>query len=239
MPSDQRQPVTDTLRVLAEGEIELLGRMPWSSNGTFLVTVTLGGDQMNAIYKPHRGERPLWDFPAGLYQREVAAYELSKVLGWPRIPETVLRTGAPFGVGSLQRFVDADFDQQYFSLVESEHYHPALQAMAAFDLVVNNADRKGGHCLLDADDNIWGIDHGLCFNVAPKLRTVIWDFCGQDIPAPLLDDLRTLAASPPASLATLLNGAERDAIGRRAERVAAAGVFPDPGDGWPFPWPLV
>jgi len=239
MPADQRQPVADALRVLAEGEIELLGRMPWSSNATFLVTLTLDGAQMNGVYKPHRGERPLWDFPAGLYQREVAAYELSKALGWPNIPETVVRADAPFGVGSLQRFVDADFDQQYFTLVEAERYHPALEAMATFDLVVNNADRKGGHCLLDGDDNIWGIDHGLCFNVAPKLRTVMWDFCGQEIPSPLLDDLRRLALDPPGALGALLNEAERDAISRRAQQVATAGVFPDPGDGWPYPWPLV
>ncbi|MDP9074876.1 MAG: SCO1664 family protein [Actinomycetota bacterium] len=239
MPADQRQPVADALRVLAEGEIELLGRMPWSSNGTFLVTVSLDGAQLNAVYKPHRGERPLWDFPAGLYQREVAAYRLSQALGWPRVPETVVRADGPFGVGSLQRFIDADFDQQYFTLLAQERHHPALKAMATFDLVANNADRKGGHCLVDGDENLWGIDHGLCFNVAPKLRTVIWDFCGEAIPAPLLDDLRRLATNPPASLDDLLDRAERDAIVRRAERVVATGRFPDPGDGWPYPWPLV
>jgi uncharacterized repeat protein (TIGR03843 family) len=111
--------------------------------------------------------------------------------------------------------------------------------MSVFDMVANNADRKGGHCLLDHEDQIWGIDHGLCFSVAPKLRTVIWDFAGERIAEPLLADLRALAVAPPASLESLLSAAETDAVRRRAERVAAKGVFPDPGDDRPYPWPLV
>jgi len=239
MPADQRQPVADALTVLAEGEIEIRGRMPWSSNGTFFVTVSLDGEELGAVYKPHRGERPLWDFPAGLYQREVAAYRLSQALGWSLVPETVLRTEAPLGPGSLQRFVEADFEQHYFTLLENESHHPALRAMAAFDLVANNADRKGGHCLLDAGGHVWGIDHGLCFNAAPKLRTVIWDFMGDPIPAPLLEDLGRLTTAPPEGLETLLNRAEYQAVLRRAEAIVDLGVYPDPGDDRPYPWPLV
>jgi len=238
VPADERQPVADALSVLTEGEVEILGRMPWSSNATFLVMVTLEGAQLRAIYKPHRGERELWDFPDGLYRREVAAYQLAQALGWPRIPETIIREQAPFGVGSLQRFVDADFEQHYFTLLEEPLHRPALQAMSAFDLVANNADRKGGHCLLDRDGHIWGIDHGLCFNVAPKVRTVIWDFAGEPIPEPQLADLRRLALAPPA-LDPLLSPPEVEALVSRVERVAARGVFPEPGDGRPYPWPLL
>ncbi len=239
MPTDERQPVADALTVLAEGEIEVEGRMPWSSNATFLVTVTHEGAKLRAIYKPHRGERQLWDFPDGLYRREVAAYQLAQALGWPHIPETIVRPVAPFGVGSLQRFVDADFDQHYFTLLEEPRHRAKLQAMAVFDMVANNADRKGGHCLLDPEDRIWGIDHGLCFNVAPKLRTVIWDFAGEPIAEPLLADLRRLALEPPRLLEPLLAPSETDALLKRALRVAATGVFPDPGDGRPYPWPLL
>ena len=239
MPPDERQPVTDALTVLAGGEMEVLGRMPWSSNATFLVTVTLDGAALQAIYKPHRGERQLWDFPDRLYRREVAAYQLAQALGWPLIPETIVRSDGPFGEGSLQRFVDADFDQHYFTLLEEPRYQAQLQAMGVFDLVANNADRKGGHCLLDRQGQIWGIDHGLCFNVAPKLRTVIWDFAGQAIAPPLLADLRRLALDPPAALGGLLSTSENEALVRRAERVASRGVFPDPGEGRPYPWPLV
>ncbi|HEX3426470.1 MAG TPA: SCO1664 family protein [Acidimicrobiales bacterium] len=239
MPTDERPPVADALTVLAEGDVEILGRMPWSSNATFLVMVTLNGAQLQAIYKPHRGERQLWDFPDGLYRREVAAYQLAQFLGWPLIPETILRPEAPFGEGSLQRFVDADFEEHYFTLLEQPRHRPALQAMAVFDLVANNADRKGGHCLLDKEDRIWGIDHGLCFNVAPKVRTVIWDFAGQKIAEPWLADLRRLALAPPPELEPLLAPEEIDAMVRRAQRVASKGKFPDPGEGRPYPWPLL
>jgi uncharacterized repeat protein (TIGR03843 family) len=194
---------------------------------------------MAAVYKPHRGERPLWDFPRGLYQREVAAFELSAAVGWQLVPETVLREEAPLGIGSLQRFVDADFEQHYFTLLEEERHHDALRAMAAFDLVANNADRKGGHCLLDGEGHLWGIDHGLCFHVQPKLRTVIWDFSGEPIPNWLIEDLRRLAACPPESLSGLLDPAERDAVVKRAARLVRMAVFPDPGSGRPYPWPLV
>jgi len=239
MPQDQRPPGTDPLSLLARGEIELQGRMPWSSNGTFLATVSECGIIQAAIYKPHRAERPLWDFPGGLYQREVAAYELSVALGWGLVPETVLRDEAPLGTGSLQWFIEADFEQHYFTLLEHEQYRPALQAVATFDLIANNADRKSGHCLLDGEGKIWGIDHGLCFHAQPKLRTVIWDFAGEPIPAPLLDDVARLAEDPPAALRPLLDDGERAAVVRRARAVVRSGRFPEPGEARPYPWPLV
>jgi uncharacterized repeat protein (TIGR03843 family) len=239
MPEDERPPTPDALTVLAEGDVELQGRLPWSSNRTFLATVTRDGVTMHAVYKPHRGERPLWDFPDGLYHREVAAYELSRALGWDIVPETVLRKDGPLGAGSLQRFVEADFEQHYFTLLEEDRFHPALQTMAAFDLIANNADRKGGHCLIDAGGHIWGVDHGLCFHRDPKLRTVIWDFSGEPVPENVLADLRRLAACPPPALAPLLAADERDAVIKRATRLVRLGVFPEPGPSRPYPWPLV
>ena len=229
----------DAITTLTTGEVEIEGRMPWSSNATFLVTVTHGTDRRAAVYKPHRGERPLWDFPGGLYRREVAAFEVSVALGWDLVPETVLREDAPLGTGSLQRFVDADFSQHYFTLLEDECWHPNLMRMAAFDLVVNNADRKGGHCLL-AEGRIWGIDNGLCFHIQPKLRTVIWDFGGTEIPPSVRQDVARLAADPPDTLAGLLDDAEVAALARRAAAVAAMERFPDPSpDVRAYPWPLV
>ena len=179
--------------LLRRGEIEVKGRMPWSSNGTYLVHLCLGDEEGAAIYKPHRGERPLWDYPSGLYRREVAVYEVSEALGWGLVPETVVRDDGPFGPGSLQRFVAAHFEEHYFTLLERPELHDALRTMCLFDLIVNNGDRKSGHCLLGEDGRIWGIDHGLCLHEEPKLRTVIWDFAGQPVPAERLDDVARLS----------------------------------------------
>ena len=225
--------------VLDGGEIEIEGRMPWSSNATFLVTVTLGETWMRAIYKPRRGERPLWDFPAGLDRREVAAYELSEALGWRLVPHTVLREG-PLGQGSLQRFVDADFEHHYFTLLEAGRHVDRIQAMCVFDLLVNNTDRKSGHCLVSVGDELFGIDHGLCFHEDFKLRTVIWDFAGEPIPARLLDDVDCLRRRglPPA-LEALLRPAEADALLERAAGVLDLGRFPVDPTGHRYPWPLV
>jgi uncharacterized repeat protein (TIGR03843 family) len=239
VPEDERLPAAEALSTLAAGEVEIEGRMPWSSNATFLVTVRHGVDQRAAVYKPHRGERPLWDFPNGLYRREVAAYEVSAALGWGVVPETVLRDDAPLGTGSLQRFVDADFAQHYFTLLEDECWHDDLRRMAVFDLVINNADRKGGHCLL-AEGRVWGIDNGLCFHPESKLRTVIWDFGGTEIPDELRADLARLADHPPAALGGLLNRAEVTALTRRAAAASKLAVLPDPDPSVrAYPWPLV
>ena len=218
--------------------------MPWSSNGTFLVQVCLhgeGGDdeETAAIYKPHRGERPLWDYPSGLYRREVAVYSVSEHLGWGLVPETVLRDDGPFGPGSLQRFVPAHFEEHYFTMLERPELHDALRTIGLFDLLVNNGDRKSGHCLRGEDGRIWAIDHGLCLHEEPKLRTVIWDFAGQPVPPERLDDVARLAGSPPPDLATLLEPQEIDALRARAAAVLRRPVFPVVTSGRAYPWPLV
>jgi uncharacterized repeat protein (TIGR03843 family) len=241
MPEEQRPPTADALKLLAEGEVELSGRLPWSSNGTFLAQLCLDGVSLPAVYKPLRGERPLWDFPDGLYQREVAAYALSEALGWDLVPETVARDDGPYGAGSYQRYVAADFTEHYFTLLENPAHHDALRTIAVFDLVANNADRKSGHCLLGDDGHIWGIDHGLCFAVPPKLRTVVWDFAGERIPERLLADLARFAAGPPPpTLLRLLHRDEVDATLGRAAAVVRAAHYPDPDpDRRPYPWPMV
>jgi uncharacterized repeat protein (TIGR03843 family) len=227
------------LELLARGAITVRGRLPRSSNRTFLVEVTHADRTALAVYKPGAGERPLWDFPPGLYLRELAAYRLSDALGWGLVPPTVVRDG-PAGEGSLQLFVDADFEQHYFTLREDAAHHARLKAICAFDLVANNADRKSGHCLLDRDGLIWAIDNALAFHPEPKLRTVIWDFAGETIPRRLRGDLRRLVRSGlPDTLATLLRPEEREALLARAAALVAEPSFPADASGHRYPWPLV
>ncbi len=213
--------------------------MPWSSNGTYLVTLD-GEGHRKAIYKPLRGERPLWDFPSGLYRREIAAYELSDALGWGVVPPTVLRNG-PMGEGSLQLFVEADFEQHYFTVSDDVRYRADLMAICAFDIVANNTDRKSGHCLIGGDGRVYGIDNGLSFHAEFKLRTVLWDYAGQDIPQPLLEDLARLrAAGLPASVADLLDDdEEREACLERMDLLLSGRRFPADPTGRRYPWPLV
>jgi uncharacterized repeat protein (TIGR03843 family) len=213
--------------------------MPWSSNGTYLVHLCLGEQEGAAIYKPLRGERPLWDYPSGLYRREVAVYAVSEALGWGLVPETVLREDAPFGEGSLQRFVTAHFEEHYFTLLERPELHDALKAICLFDLIVNNGDRKSGHCLLGEEGRIWAIDHGLCLHDEPKLRTVIWDFAGQPLPPERVDDVARLAVSPPPALAGLLAPEEIDALSTRAAAIVRRPVYPRVTSARAYPWPLV
>jgi len=238
-PDRQHRNDPETLRALHEGPIEVLGRMPWSSNGTYLVTLDAEGSR-KAIYKPLRGERPLWDFPSGLYRREVAAYELSDALGWGVVPPTVLRDG-PMGEGSLQLFVDADFEQHYFTVSEDASYREDLMAICVFDIVANNTDRKSGHCLIGRDDRVYAIDNGLSFHAEFKLRTVLWDYAGDDIPEPLLEDLARLRAEGlPQSLLELLDDdEERDACGERIDLLLRGRRFPADPTGRRYPWPLV
>ena len=232
------RPQVDAVALLREGDVEVEGRMPWSSNGTYLVEVCKDGAAMRAVYKPVRGERPLWDFPDGLYRREVAAYVVSEALGWRLVPETVLCEG-PLGPGSLQRFVDADFSQHYFTLLEFPEHLDALKAICTFDLLANNADRKGGHCLLGTDGHIWSVDHGLCFHLDPKLRTVMWDFEGMPIPDRLVSDLARFAVSLPAELNGLLEDEEIEALAARAAAIVKRPAFPPARSARPYPWPLV
>ncbi len=227
------------LDLLRRGEITVKGRMPDSSNATFLVSLALDDATTYAIYKPGRGERPLWDFPPELFRREIAAYRFSEALGWGVVPLTIPREG-PFGDGSLQLFVDADFEQHYFTLMERPEQHERLKAICLFDLAANNADRKSGHCLLGPDGAVFAIDNGLCFHVEPKLRTVIWDFAGQPIPEPLLEDLaRFSAARLPKDLAELIAAPEQKALHARIKRLVAERRFPRDRSGHRYPWPLV
>lgn len=299
MPApDSTDPSTGEIEaLLASSDLVLLGRMPWSSNATFLCELWPAGSRPDAgltdadddgsppadewddddyededeevdadadvpddgpdgarppvspapgagplgraIYKPHRGERPLWDFPDGLYRREVAAYDLAGALGWDVVPPTVVKDG-PFGPGSLQWFIDADFDQHYFTLLEDPATHDQLRRMAAFDLVANSTDRKGGHVLVDAGRHLWAIDNGLCLHAEFKLRTVVWDFGGEPLPAELADDLDRFVRQPvPPAVAAVIDPFERDALLARARALLADGHLPTDPTGRRFPWPLV
>ncbi len=246
MPEDERPPPAADLsgpawlELLAEGELEVLGRLPWSSNYSFLAMVRLRGIEQRAVYKPGRGERPLWDYPGGLFRREVAAYELSAALALGIVPETVLRLEGPHGEGSVQRFVDADFAEHYFTLLNEPLHHAQLRRIAAFDLLINNGDRKGGHLIIDWEKRIWGIDHGLCFHVEGKLRTVMWDFAGEELPAEVLAGCELVVDSIPDPVAALLEGDECAALRRRADRLLRKPLFPSPReDRRAYPWPLV
>jgi Phosphatidylinositol 3- and 4-kinase len=228
-------------RVLREGEVTVHGRIPGSSNVTLLTTCQLDGIELAAVYKPARGERPLWDFPSGLHRREVAAYLLSEMLGWGLVPLTVERLDAPLGIGSLQLFVDEDGESHYFTLRDEPRWTETLHRLAVFDVVANNTDRKSGHVLL-AYDRLWAIDNGLSFHCEPKLRTVIWDFAGDRLTDEEVAALERLRSNPlPAELAELLDADERAALNKRVARLLREGCLPAPADDdWrPYPWPLV
>ncbi|MFA9432804.1 SCO1664 family protein [Egicoccus sp. AB-alg2] len=264
-------------RRLLEAPLEMVGQFADASNATLLVRLRdrdrrsldevvaeLGHEPSVedldpsdlAVYKPRRGETPLWDFPEGtLHAREVAAFEVSDCLGWDLVPATVRRSDAPFGVGSLQRFVPHDPEQHYFWLLE--HGEDAvvrqLQAMVVFDLLIDNADRKGGHVLLEqpgsstppdpAAPRIQLVDHGVSFSTEPKLRTVAWHFAGEPVPPRLRDDVAVLAADFDRRLRPRLDGllddTELATLVARAGRLADLAVFPHPQGPRPFPWPLL
>lgn len=240
MPTDELTPfdVDSASAFLESAEIEVEGRMPWSSNATFLVHVRDGGHEHRAIYKPVRGERPLWDFEPGLHRRERAAHLLDRALGLGVVPPTIIRDG-PFGEGSLQWFVEADHSEHYFTIFERRpDLHDDLRRIAVLDLLANNTDRKGGHCLL-AHDHVWAIDNGLCFAAAPKLRTVIWEFAGEPLPSDVLERVHRLVDSVPLGIAALLDDDEVAAVCRRAAALVAEPVFPADDTGHRYPWPLV
>ena len=231
--------------VLTHGDLELVGRMRYSSNGAFFVQACRDGVEVPAVYKPRRGERPLWDFPDGtLYRREVATCVLSDALGWGVVPVTVVRDDGPLGEGALQRFVDHDPEEHYFTLLAGRE--DRFRRFAVLDILANNTDRKGGHCLRDlADDVVVGIDHGLTFHPMWKLRTVIWDFADEPVPDGLLDDVRRVAHDAEhgalgRALAALLSPAELAAFTLRCDDLLRDGHFPAPEPGYhSVPWPLV
>ncbi len=214
-------------------------RMPYSSNATFLVSITLQDKTVQAIYKPMRGEKPLWDFAPGLHRREVAAYRLSEAMGLNCVPPTVLRDG-PNGEGSVQLLIEANPDEHYFTLFEQrQDLHDQFRAMCALDIVANNTDRKSGHVLVDKDQHVWGIDHGLCFAEDFKIRTVIWEFGGEVLPESIRQAVEPLITNVPLEVATLLTTQEVLAISERAKWLVDGAAFPVDPSGRHYPWPLV
>ncbi|MEL6405055.1 MAG: SCO1664 family protein [Chloroflexota bacterium] len=251
---DFDQPVTlpynAVYQALCEGEVHAEhGFMRWGSNHTILVTVTHDDNEFMAVYKPRRGERPLWDFPDGtLCQRETASYVVSEMLGWDVVPPTVLRDG-PRGIGSVQVFINHDPQEHYFTFRQRDDFESIedqIKRMAVFDAIVNNVDRKGGHCLIDEVDKIWGIDHGLTFHPANRLRTVIWDYAGKPIDDDVLAKVQTFCGeladkenTRANQLRDLLNEHEYRTMQNRVDRLLQNGTYPMPGPGPNRPWPAV
>jgi uncharacterized repeat protein (TIGR03843 family) len=239
--------VERVLQVLAHGKIEERGLLPYSSNYSFLVSVDDGEVQLPAVYKPRRGENPLWDFPTGtLCLRETAAFEISHALGWHLVPPTVLRDGTR-GIGSVQFFIDCDPDVHYYTMREDARYMQPLRRMALFDYIINNADRKSGHCLFGYDEQLWAIDHGICFHQEYKLRTVIWEFSSECIADDLLSNLLSLQSTLAQAkselnqrLTELINASERKALSNRVDELIQSRCYPAP---LPYqrnhPWPPI
>ncbi|MYS44588.1 SCO1664 family protein, partial [Streptomyces sp. SID5998] len=261
---------SDAARVelLARGELTVRGRIREASNAALFCTVALDGREASCVYKPVAGERPLWDFPDGtLAGREVAAYEVSEATGWGLVPPTVLRDG-PYGEGMVQLWIDASAEAELLALIDAEEPGPGwkaigfaevdedrtallvhadderLRRLAVLDAVLNNADRKGGHLLPTADGRLYGIDHGVTFNVENKLRTLLWGWAGEPLPAEAVGVLKGLrdALGEGGALAARLTGlitpAETDATRARVDALLASGVHPEPSGEWPaIPWP--
>ncbi|MFA5874942.1 MAG: SCO1664 family protein [Anaerolineales bacterium] len=239
----QSSAIEEIKQALENGEVSLQGQFLFGSNYTFLVTVKYAGQEVPAVYKPMRGEQSLWDFPAAsLAGREVAAYLVSEALGFGFVPLTILRDG-PFGPGSLQQYIEHNPNLHYFTFKPADRQR--LRPAALFDLLVNNADRKGGHILLQKRTRkLTLIDHGLCFHAEDKLRTVIWDFAGEDMPPELISALETfrslLHLSLSADLQPYLTPEEIAALNARTEALLASPVFPlPPEDRRSFPYPPV
>ena len=242
-PEAARDPVVlareDALRLLRLGELQVEGRLVDASNATLYCSARLDGVTAAVVYKPVRGERPLWDFPDGtLAGREVAAYLVSRATGWDVVPPTVLRDG-PFGTGMCQLWVDVDGSVDLAELARSDH--PDLRRMAVFDAVVNNADRKGGH-LLPTGGRVHGVDHGVCFSTEDKLRTLLWQWRGHALPAEALDVLGRVRAELEGPLAEQLSEhlmvREVRATTQRVDRLLSTAQFPMPSPDWPaIPWP--
>ena len=242
MPPWREPPTWTNEAVLERGETVTCDLTPLGSNYTFLVTLQdAEGEQVKAIYKPVKGEVPLWDFPHGtLHLREYASYLLAEALGWHFIPKTILRDG-PYGEGSMQRYVEHNPRDHYFTLREG--YTEQFPRICLFDLLTNNADRKAGHTLLGVDERIWGIDQGLTFNAHPKLRTVIWDFAGEPIPEELQQDLCSLqdlldrADDSVLPIVDILHARELEALRHRLALILDHPEFPDPHNArLPWPW---
>ena len=231
-------------RRLSKWPITGIGLHPGGSNYVFVVRLADAEEEMYGIYKPAAGERPLRDFPYGtLHNRELSAYVVADALGWPAVPPTVVREG-PHGVGSVQLFIDADFTKHYFNLRDErlDDYLP----IAMFDVLVNNADRKGGACLLDADDQLWAVDHGLTFNPLARRRTVMFEFNGMPYSDEMLLGLDRLVATLDdtdselrISLTDTLDDHEIDSLARRGKEMLVDRSFPLLDPDWNVPWPMI
>jgi uncharacterized repeat protein (TIGR03843 family) len=233
---------TNLFSALQHGELELKGQFMLGSNYTFLVNVQHKGQELQAVYKPSKGEQPLWDFPDHtLAHREVAAYIVSEALGWNFVPFTALREDGPYGPGSIQQYIEYDPNYHYFNFTDEDKAR--LQPVMLFDLLCNNADRKGSHVIFEAGTHkMWLIDHGLCFHEQDKLRTVIWDYAGEAIPEDLCESLSLLPSHPNllADLQPYLSPREISALIARAEALVSSGQFPYPPEHRrAFPYPPV
>ncbi len=237
-------PDNQALAILRGGDVLDGHQVAWGSNYTFLVNLDAGpGEYIRAVYKPRDGEQALYDFPRGtLYQREYAAYLLSTALGWPLVPATVVREG-PYGIGSMHLYIQHDPETTYFDLVKD---HPdELLRFAVFDVLANNADRKGGHCLLGEDGNIWSIDHGLTFHHVFKMRTVMLEFWDSPIPQPVLVEIEELVgeidakSGPITGLVEMLTDQEMNALRERAVDLLDSATIPKLDPRYHVPWPLV
>jgi len=238
---------SQVLRTLEQGQIEVQGLLPYSSNHSFLVMVSGVERSMPAVYKPRHGESPLWDFDHGtLCNRETAAYQVSLGLGWRLVPPTILRSG-PHGPGSVQLYIAHDPDSHYFNVQADARFTRTIRQIALFDYVINNADRKSGHCLVGPNGRMWAIDHGISFHTEYKLRTVIWEFSDQLIATDLLDDLgryytalSTHETQVTERLAGLLTENELYALRQRLGRLLDAERYPGPlAFRRNYPWPPV
>lgn len=233
------------MTALREGEMTVQGQFLAGSNYTFMGQIAHEGLEIPVVYKPVRGEQPLWDFPAGtLARREVAAFLISEVLNWDLVPPTVFRRKLPLGTGSLQQYIPHDPEYHYFTFDAQDKQR--LMPVVIFDLLINNADRKGSHILKDEHNHLWLIDHGVCFHEEDKIRTVVWDFAGAQIPDMLLDNLRGLlegikkGSAVYEQVTEMITPVELAAMKARARRLIDTCRFPHPGGAHrPYPWPPV
>ena len=231
--------LSDLQTALQQGELELKGQFMLGSNYTFLVSVHYEGTEYRAVYKPSKGEQPLWDFPEStLALREVAAYVVSEALGFHFVPFTTLRKDGPHGSGSLQQYIEFNPEYHYFNFTEQDKQ--LLHPVVLFDLLVNNADRKGSHVFFEEGTHkLWAIDHGICFHELNKLRTVLWDFAGERIPNDLLSLLSRTPDLPPL-LKHYLSTDEISALLNRAKSLLKSRTYPNPPrDRRAFPYPPI
>ena len=233
---------------LENGELDLKGEFVWGSNYTFLIDVVSDGETIKAVYKPIKGEQPLWDFsPSSLAKREVAAYLVSEALNWHLVPPTIYRQNAPYGPGSLQLFIEHDPQYHYYNFTGEDKQR--LRPVVVFDILINNADRKGSHILFDNEKQTWLIDHGVCFHEEEKLRTVVWDFVGEDIPPNILADVENFVMDLESNneipkminlIKEYLSPGEINMLAKRGKKLIEAKSFPFPSENRrQFPWPLI